>query len=1057
MKIRRLALPLLVALACIQASAEPLRAREWFVREGSEGGDGSQAKPFADPWQALEKCEAGDSIHVTGGKYFGKLNAGFWELPFDNVQLIGGYDKEFKARDPWTNRTELLFDAKSKNRFLKPRLSGNQARNCVVDGVVLDMKDFDSWTDDAKTGRKDKPNPGENAVDFSQAVTIRNCVIINPDGYAIKAPPGSTIENNLIFNSIIFAVSIYTNTGDFSKTAATIKDNTILYTWGFKPPGKGAYDGACVHLNGPAVVTNNILAGSDSNSIYQVYKAEKVSITKNVFFQNLFSNVKAYYEGKDILFDDKNMGDMEELGYKACDGNEILDPGFAYDPAWLDLYSKRTAYVPGKVTMDDMNKLRQLWGLPVIARGGTPALGVAPVYDLDKVYTLLEPKNAKCKAGARKKPLESLVKGGGGAAASTKEYAKAELLAFVEKPADFNGKAVEMVVGMGEVVNTGGAPATYKKETIEGYKLWDKDGSGKWTPGFVTKGTNAERVCGGGYMDYRGGGKPATLYLVKGIAYESTGYPKHTFYIESIEKYQPGAGTAAARVKGRDWFIVMGAAGGNGSKEKPFKDPWQALEKCESGDTLHIAEGEYCGKLKIGMWKIDTTYISLIGGYDKEFKERNPWTHPTLLFCPPEYKGTMRGGYMIEGEGDHTGAVVDGIIFDKKTNNQYRENGDIDRDRSDAREHLWLFYPNVTIRNCVFLNGNGGALRVSNGATIENNIFINHMNRTINQTHGHTNDPSIIRNNTFMFSWEMKFGEGKGRGGNLLRFESDCRSIVDNNILEFADNDAVVLSLDPAEIVFTNNVFSHNLYSHASRTTQTPNLVVDGTNFKQLADLGFKKAEGNAILPEGSGCPVDEKFFNVYLNRTAYVPGKVTMDEWNQLREMLGQPVIATGGKGPEGFMPLYDYKSALKLFPKNPKCKAGARATDLSVKFEGIERKEETFEYADTTWDAAKNRDAWDKLDKKRVQLKIAVKPVDNQYQLDDIKKEEYTAFQVMSVDDSGGLPMRCYVKKGTKVERAVKNAKDFGNGKPEETYVIKGIARTPRQMVVEVIERAD
>jgi hypothetical protein len=308
-----------------------------------------------------------------------------------------------------------------------------------------------------------------------------------------------------------------------------------------------------------------------------------------------------------------------------------------------------------------------------------------------------------------------------------------------------------------------------------------------------------------------------------------------------------------------------------------------------------------------------------------------------------------------------------------------------------------------------------------------------------------------------MFSWEMKFGEGKGRGGNLLRFESDCRSIVDNNILEFADNDAVVLSLDPAEIVFTNNVFSHNLYSHASRTTQTPNLVVDGTNFKQLADLGFKKAEGNAILPEGSGCPVDEKFFNVYLNRTAYVPGKVTMDEWNQLREMLGQPVIATGGKGPEGFMPLYDYKSALKLFPKNPKCKAGARATDLSVKFEGIERKEETFEYADTTWDAAKNRDAWDKLDKKRVQLKIAVKPVDNQYQLDDIKKEEYTAFQVMSVDDSGGLPMRCYVKKGTKVERAVKNAKDFGNGKPEETYVIKGIARTPRQMVVEVIERAD
>src|SRR5258708_10778560 len=468
-------------------------------------------------------------------------------------------------------------------------------------------------------------------MDFSQAGTIRNCVIINPDGYAIKAPPGSTIENNLIFNSMIFAVSIYTNTGDFGKTAATIKYNTILYTWGFKEPGKGAYDGACIHLNGPAIVTNNILAGSDSNSIYQIYKAEKISITKNVFFQNLFSNVKAYYEGKDILFDDKTMGDMEELGYKACDGNEILDPGFAYDPAWLDLYSKRTAYVPGKVTMDDMNKLRQLMGLPVIARGGTPALGVAPVYDLDKAYALLEPKNAKCKAGARKRTLESLVKGGGGASAPAKEYAKAEFMAFTSKPGDFNGKAVEMLVAMGEVANVGSAPDTYKKDTITGFKLWDKDGSGTSTVGFLTKGTNAERVCQGGSMDYRGSGKPQTLYVVKGIAYESTGYPKHSFYIESIEKYDPSTAPAAARPKGRDWFIVMGASGGNGSKDKPFKDPWQALEKCESGDSLHIAEGEYYGKLKIGMWKIDTTYISLIGGYDKEFKERNPWTHPTLL------------------------------------------------------------------------------------------------------------------------------------------------------------------------------------------------------------------------------------------------------------------------------------------------------------------------------------------------------------------------------------------------------------------------------------------
>jgi len=519
----------------------------------------------------------------------------------------------------------------------------------------------------------------------------------------------------------------------------------------------------------------------------------------------------------------------------------------------------------------------------------------------------------------------------------------------------------------------------------------------------------------------------------------------------------PAAAGAEERPKGRDWFVVAGAAGGNGTKEKPFKDPWQALEKCESGDSIHVAEGEYFGKLKVGKWKIDTTFISLIGGYDKEFKERNPWTHPTLLYCPPDFKG-RRGGYTIEGEGDHTGAVVDGFVFDKQHNNVYKPNGDIDRDRSDAREHLWLFYPNVAIRNCVFLNGNGGALRVCNGATIENNIFINHMSRTINQTKGHTDAPSVIRNNTMMFSWEVKFGEGNGRQGSLQRFESYSRAIVDNNILEFADNDAVVMAVDPQEITFTNNVFSHNLWSHVSKAG-TPNLVVDGKNFKQLADLGFKKAEGNAIVPERSGCPVDEKFFNVYLNRTAYTPGKVTMDEWNQLREMLGQPVIATGGKGPEGFMPYYPWESAIKLIPKNAKCKAGARHVPIEVKFEGIERKEETFEYADSTWDAAKDRAKWDALANKRVSLKISMRSIDNQWQLEDITQAQYTPFQVQSHEgsDGGGLPMRCYVKKGTKYERVVKNAKDASRGKPEETYVIKGIARQNRNMVVEVVERAE
>jgi hypothetical protein len=1049
--IRRIAILALAALASVSAAAEPLRAREWFVRAGSEGGDGSQAKPFADPWMALEKCEAGDVIHIAGGKYYGKLNQAQWVVPFDNVQLIGGYDQDFKTRDPWTNRSELKWDDKSKNWPLNARLQGN-CKGVVIDGLTIDMKDSAAYTDETKTSRKDKPKTGENAIDFNGPTTVRNCVLINPDGYAINVTAGSTIENNLILNPMIFGIAILT--GD---TPAVIKNNTLLFGWGFKEPGKGAYDGALIMLRGAATITNNIIAHSDSNSIYMPYgKKEKVTISNNVFHQNLYSNLKTYVDSRDLFIDNKNMGDLEELGLKGCEGNEILDPELPYDPAFLDLYSKRTAYVPGKVTMDDMNKLRQLMGLPIIAKGGTPATGVAPAYDLDKAIALMAPKNAKCKAGARKIALESKVTGAA-AAGPAKEYPKGALLDWHKSPDAVAGKPMEMIVAVGGVANIGQMPKEYDKDKILGFALFDPEGKGERITGFMMKGSNAERLCNAATGRYDGRGKPETLHVVRGIAYQVQNVPKAAFFIESMEKYEPAAAADEKRPPGRDWFIAAGAAGGNGTKEKPFKDPWQALEKCESGDTIHVAEGEYFGKLKIGMWKIDTTYISLLGGYDKEFKERNPWKHPTRLYCPPDFKG-RRGGYTIEGEGDHTGAVVDGFVFDKQHNNVYRPNGDIDRDKSDAREHLWLFYPRVVIRNNVFANGNGGALRVCNGSTIENNIIVNHMTKTMDMTKGHTTAPSVIRNNTFLFSWEFKFGEGKGRLGTHIYFWTDSRSVVENNIFEFADNDAITLSLNPAEITFNNNVFSHNLWSHVSKSA-TPNLVVDGSNWKQLPDLGFKKAEGNAIIPEGSGCPVDEKFFNVYLNRTAYTPGKVTMDEWNQLREMLGQPVIATGGKGPEGFMPYYPWQNAINLIPKNPKCKAGARHVPIEVKFEGIERKEETFEYAETNWDAAKDRSKWDALANKRVSLKVSFRPPGNNYLLGDIKEAQYLSFQVHGTEgtDSGGLPMYCYVKKGTRFERLVKNARDSSRGKPEELYVIKGIARENRNMVIEAVERAD
>ncbi|MFO0598056.1 MAG: right-handed parallel beta-helix repeat-containing protein [Myxococcaceae bacterium] len=1037
-----------VVLLVVSLLAGTSLARDWFVRAGSDG-DGSKAKPFGDPWQALDKCEAGDAIHIAAGKYVGRTGVGYWEIPFDDVQLIGGYNADFTERNPWKNQTQLWWDKTSKNWPKQERLLSNHKGN-VIDGLIIDQRDQCKYQDDQQTGRMEKPC--DSAMRFSLPVTVKNCVIVNPGFDGIVAPVGSTFENNLIVNAVNWGINVNSLTSD-KQGAAVIKNNSILFTYSFKEPGKGQYDGSAIGLKGNGKITDNIIAFSDSNGIYAPINPEKTVLSNNVFFLNQYSNAKFSVDGKDTPIDDKSMDSLDEVGLKAADGNVVKNPQFTFNAKWMDAVSKRASAIPGKLEMDDFNKFRQLAGIPMIAKGGTPPSGVAPAIDLDDALKFMAPKDAG-KAGARIVPLTVNFQGAG-AAAVTRDYKKMDIKQWIANPASVNGQALEMVVGISSVANIGGIPDQYKKTEYSGTTLHQPDGDFARVVGFFKNGSSVQRTVDGAQGYWNGSnGKPDRLWVVKGVAYAISWNPKGAFLIDSIEEKTADFGDDANRTVGRDWFVRAGAQGGDGSKEKPFKDPWQALEKVEQGDFVHVAEGEYFGKLKVGTWKVPVPYITLLGGYDANFKERNPWKHPTRLYSPADYKGT-RGGYTIEGVDDHTGATVDGFVFDKKFNNQYEADGDLLYERSDNTEHIWFAKNGCVIRNNVFMNGSMGAIRAQSGQLIENNIFINHYQRTVKAERAF-DGPFIFRNNTVLFAWEIKFGEGGGRGGNLLDLGTGIRGVVDNNIFEFADNDAIRLTTNAGDVEFTNNTFSHNLFSHVQRPSDW--VSVDDKNWAQLADYKFKKVSGNQLI--SCGLPVDQKWFDVYLSRTAMVPGKVQMDDWNQLREMLGQPVIATGGKAGSGLSPAYPWDKAMNLFPKNPKCTAGARMKDLPVKFTGVARTEESFDYTDVQWDdSAADKNKWEALAGKRVAMKIVVRRDDNQFMLPEAPKEQFTVWMVSGPEgnDSPGLPLRAYVKKGGKAERTLNNAKSYSSGTPDQWYVIKGVAKTNRQMIIEVIERAD
>lgn len=1037
--------------AAVLLTTSSALARDWFVREGASGGDGSKAKPFADPWQALDACEANDAVHVAEGKYFGRNRTGAWVLPFDGVKLIGGYDADFKERDPWKHRTELLWDKSSKNWPKDERIL-SLSQNTVVDGLVLDMREQNEYTDEAQTGRK-VDRPANDAMRFSRAATVRNCVLVNPGANGITCPQGSTLENNLILNALGWGV-VVNNSSNEGKASATVRDNTIAFSQDPKTAGTGRYQGAALALKGPAVVTNNLLVNSDNNAIYMTVLPEKVSLTRNVFFMNLFSNLKFGMEGRETSIDDKSMGDLDEVGLKAFEDNVVKNPQLELDPKWLDRYSRRTASKPGKVEMNDWNQVRQALGLTLIGTGGESASGVCPAYDLDKAYRLLLPK-AAISAGARRKTLAVELQGGG-ASEPTKSYAKSELSTWVDAPAAVDGKALEVVLALGtNGANVSNIPPQYKVSEHLGAVLYEKGGEHRQLLGFFRKGSSAQRFVDDNAGLFTGTGTPGKLFVARGVAHALKGLPRTGFFIESIE-LDAGGGEVAARPAGRDWFVRAGASGGDGSKDKPFKDPWQALEKVEAGDTVHVAEGEYFGKLKVGKWKIDTTFISLVGGYDAAFTERNPWKHPTRLGTAVDFKGD-RDGYTIEGAGDHTGAVVDGFVFDKKANNLYAPDGDLMYSQSpDKKEHIWFARPGCAIRNSVFLNGDEGALRVAGGQTIENNIFINHAYRTVRVERGF-GGITVIRSNTLLFSWDpIHFGKGRGANGYLLGLEGGSQSVVDNNLFEFADNDAIRMAAEAKDVELTNNTFSKNLWSNVQRVTDWT--AVDDREWANLSDLKFKKLSGNALAV--SAVPLDKAWFDVYLGRVAPVPGKVQMNDWNQLRELLGQPVMATGSVAGSGFAPAYDWKQALLLFPKNAKVKSGARASNFPVQFAGVARAAApAASYAEVPWETAKNRDAWAALEGKRVSLKVVLRGSDTTYQLDDVKKDDFQSFTVFGPEgiDSGGLPLRGYVKRGTAQERVVQQADSYSSGTPSQTYVISGVARGNRQLVLEAISRAD
>ena len=168
-----------------------------------------------------------------------------------------------------------------------------------------------------------------------------------------------------------------------------------------------------------------------------------------------------------------------------------------------------------------------------------------------------------------------------------------------------------------------------------------------------------------------------------------------------------------------DWFVAATNTRGDGSRERPFHDPWLAFRRAEPGDTIHIAAGDYFGRFDRSSWIVNTPKLTVLGGYAKDFSTRTPWKTPSVFACYPGYE-YARENSLIAGRDDHSELVLDGLCFDAAGRNKYGDKPGDGISKIPAMDGVIASFSgaNVIIRNCIFANSaNGGVVHKTASST----------------------------------------------------------------------------------------------------------------------------------------------------------------------------------------------------------------------------------------------------------------------------------------------------------------------------------------------------
>lgn len=280
-------------------------------------------------------------------------------------------------------------------------------------------------------------------------------------------------------------------------------------------------------------------------------------------------------------------------------------------------------------------------------------------------------------------------------------------------------------------------------------------------------------------------------------------------YTGSLEA-KASAPTCPPSPTGNTLYVsVKGSARGAGTKESPLKDLQKAIDKAATGDVIRIAEGNYLGPLERGYIEVEGKYISLEGGWNEAFTERNPMKYITRIQPGKQQAGTIGGSVCsLSVKSDRNGEmIIDGIFFDLGLLHNYQpatadprngwpegcETGRIKPVIGGANQNIRIlsgtFAGKLTVRNCMFLNAshfgiqltlNGGKINVYNNVFVANLYAAVEVYGGLNQQRESHMSKIEFHHNTVLFSWcRTKEMEDMGYG---YRFRNSIDHDVHHNI-----------------------------------------------------------------------------------------------------------------------------------------------------------------------------------------------------------------------------------------------------------------------------------